>query len=575
MSKIKILDSGLNPLATLAGVFSASRTEKINSENILTFETTLRDDTMDLIDGDTVFELDEDYFDIAYYKSEQRENGGLEIAVEAEHVSYRLNDSDYDVEYFTETGTPTYILGKILDGTGFTVGTVEYSDEVTFSLQQASSRRGLLMQFIAYLGGEALFNQFAVSAVAHRGSTDHVDLVAGKNVRVLSRAVDKRTLDDEGNPTVSYTCGLIKPVELSLGDEVYLKNVKLDIDVTLRIVSITKNPYRSWEVSVEVGNYVNALEDDLYRIETEKVSKDALMNGCRIGPEYGFEAVRNDKKARAYMNSTNLAFQTGDGSGSSWVNKLYYDVDTETGLAKLVFDGELSATLITALSALVTPNFYAGKATISELTVDQVDTSDKVQKYLSSDGTDDNFQRLYDQFHEWVTAQTDGLEANKVQATNRDGDLLYWVDATHTAATTTDTGLPVYTYAYTETNKLRIGFRLDPGVSGYYYPMMEIGAGTGVGDNGKGFIYKGLSGLYLDYYSATDGSLRRIILGDDGIVLTPYALESIDFYDNGFRVVYSGDTVALTWTLNADGTIATLVTEDMETIPVTWHAGDM
>ena len=63
----------------------------------------------------------------------------------------------------------------------------------------------------------------------------------------------------------------------------------------------------------------------------------------------------------------------------------------------------------------------------------------------------------------------------------------------------------MYTMPYTETNKLRIGFRLDPGGSGFQIPMVEMGAGTGTGDNGKGFMYKGTSGLYLDYYSSVNG----------------------------------------------------------------------
>jgi hypothetical protein len=341
------------------------------------------------------------------------------------------------------------------------------------------------------------------------------------------------------------------------------------------VVAKSYDPYNPNNVSVEIGNYVNSLEDDLYRIETQAVSKDALMNGCRIGPEYGFEAIRNDKKARAYLNSTNLAFQTGDGSGNNWTDKLYYDVDPETGAATLVFNGTLSADIVNAISALITPNFYAGKAIISELTVDQLDTSDKVQKYLSSDMSEDNFQRIYDQFHEFATAETDGLEENKVQATNRNNDPLYWIDETYSAASTEETLFPVYTYSYTEATKMRLGFREDPGGTGYYMPVIELGAGTGTDDYGKGFIYKGPTGLYIDYYGSTDGSIRRIILGDDGVFITPYELESIVMYSNGFSVVYSGEAISYSWTLNGSGVITALTTDDQEIIPVTWHEEDM
>jgi hypothetical protein len=119
---------------------------------------------------------------------------------------------------------------------------------------------------------------------------------------------------------------------------------------------------------------------------------------------------------------------------------------------------------------------------------------------------------------------------------------------------------------------MRLGFQIEP-ESGNYIPMIELGAGTGTDNNGKGYIYKGTSGLYIDYYSATDGSLRRILLNDDGVVLTPYELESLDFYDNGFVAAYSGESVTMTWTKDGSGRITSLITEDSVTIPVTWHDG--
>ena len=164
----------------------------------------------------------------------------------------------------------------------------------------------------------------------------------------------------------------------------------LDIDVSLRVVSKAYDPYNPNNVTVEIGNYVNSLEDDLYRIETQAVRKDALMNGTRIGPEYGFEAVRNDKKARAYFRADEMAMQSGDGSGG-WTDRLKYEYDSGAGETTLVFNGRLSATIIEALSALITPNLYADKATISELTVDQLDTSVKVQNYLNEDTSDVNY----------------------------------------------------------------------------------------------------------------------------------------------------------------------------------------
>lgn len=539
---IEIYDSSMaSKLGEIPQIVKGALSEKINADKTLTFEAPLTLASTGLINVSNTVKYGTDWYDIAAFS--KGENGGRTptVTVECEHVSYRLNEST--VEYFTEIGTPTEILTAILADTDFTVGTVEFSELTTFSLQQETSVRNLLMQFATLLGAEIDFNGFEISLLTQRGSSTPKDLTANKNLTLLSISVDKRTLDDDGNPTIAYSCAIYDPVEaLALGDSVTLEHALLGIDVTLRIVGITINPYNVKEVSIDVGNYVRGLEDDIYRIETQAVSKDALMNGCRIGPEYGFEAIRNDKLARAFFRSDGFSMQSGDGSGTSWTDKIYFDPIS----GKYVFDGELSATVISALSALITPNLYAGKATISELTVDQLDTSDKVRKYLSADATDDNFQRVFDQYHEFITAQTDGLEANKVQATNRDDDLLYWTDETHTAASADVTAYPVYTYAYTEDVKMKLGFRLDPGGSGFYIPVIEMGVGTGVNDNGKGIIYKSQTGLEINYYKSTTGEIRQVKLGEDGIIFTP--LEDIE--TNNLKSVRYTIGTAAGWAAN-------------------------
>lgn len=503
-SKIKILDAALSELATISVASSAVRTERINSDNTLNFSVRVKSGYGDYITETSVFELDGDYFDIAYYKSEQQADGTLMIAVESEHVSYRLNDAAYNMEYFTEIGTPTYILGKILDGTGFTAGTVDFSTSMTFSLQEAASRRGLLMQFAAYVGGELEFDGFTISLLAQRGSGTPKALTVGKDITIVSKSVNKRKLDDSGNPTVSYTCGVYKGAALNLGDVVTIDYAALGIDVSLRIVTKAYDPYNPNNVTVEIGNSIGSLEDDLYRIETQAVKKDALMNGCRIGPEYGFEAVRNDKLARAFFKSDGLKFQAGDGTGTNWTDKIYFDPTTGT----YIFDGTLSADVISALSAVITPNLYAEKATISELTVDQLDTSTKVQNYLSASTADVNYIKIYEQTIEFVTASTDGSASE--QAVNRNSEPLYWTDETHTAATTTETDYPVYQYTYTEQIKLSLQFISDGST---YTPKIVLGVGDGVtSESAKAIIYKGTDGLEINYYQPNTGDLVQMMI---------------------------------------------------------------
>ncbi len=338
---IKICNTNLDRLGVIKNVISSNRLEEINGENTLDFTAVLDSKLNNLIDENSVFELDNDYFDTAFLKKIANEDNIYTIEVEAEHVSYRLNNPDYNVDYFTETGTPTYILGKILEGTDFTVGTVEFTTEVTYSAQEAKSRRQLLMDFVAYLGGELQTNKFVISIVRHLGSTSPKLVIKDKNVKVVSKTVNKRVLDRSGNPTVSYRC---TPIYLpgdaySLGDDIVLRQKDLAINEELRVTSISRDVYDIKNVTFQFANYTNGLEDSLYRIATTTVSKDKFYNGCRIGPEFGFEAIRNDKKARAYFRSDGLAIQAGDGSGDNWQNKIHINHEGELIISGVSEDG--------------------------------------------------------------------------------------------------------------------------------------------------------------------------------------------------------------------------------------------
>lgn len=338
---IKILDSSLKRVAILKNVIDCNKFEEINGEKTLTFNAVLDEKVSEYVDENCIVEIDNDYFDIAYYQKNQDESGALTMQVQTEHISYRLNNEEYNKELFAATGTPTSVLNAILSGTGFTVGTVEYTDNITYSIQEAKSRRQMLMEFVVLLGGEVDFNKFAVSIVQHRGSASKKLLTKGKNIKVVNKTFNKREKDSNGNPLVSYVCTPIETEKtpLNLGDEVLLIQSELGIQESLRIVRLGYNPYNKIELSIELSNFISGLEDQFYKIENQAVSKDKLYYGARIGPEYGFESIRSDKKARAYFNADNFVMQSGDGSGTSWTNKLYFDA----AQGKYIFDGTIYA----------------------------------------------------------------------------------------------------------------------------------------------------------------------------------------------------------------------------------------
>lgn len=325
---IKILNSELQRQAILTQVIEPNRFEEINGQNTLTFTTILDEKASAYIHENAVVELGNDYFDIAYYAKNQNEDGTLTIDVETEHISYRLNDPEYDMEYFAITGTPSEVLTVLLSGTSFTVGTVDFLDSVTYSAQEKKTRRMMLMEFAALLGGELLFNKFSISILTHRGEAEPRILTTGKNIRVVSKIYNKREKDINGNPLVAYTCEPVqlKDSPLALGDEVLLIQKDLGIQEPMRVVRHGYNPFNLIETELELANFVSGVEDQMYRIATTSVAKEKIYNGCKIGPAHGFVATRSDNKVRTLMNATEgISIERGDGSGESWSKVFFVD----------------------------------------------------------------------------------------------------------------------------------------------------------------------------------------------------------------------------------------------------------
>jgi hypothetical protein len=435
VSLIKILDSNLKRLGVIKAVVSATRMEELNGENTLDFTVVLDSKYDSLITETSVFELDGDYFDIASFKKNLNEDDTMTIEVEADHVSYRLNDPDYDMEYFTVLGTPTEILNEILDGTGFTTGSVEFTQEQTYSAQEPKSRRQLVMEFAAYVGGELIFDKFTVSIVTHRGSVDVKPALKDRNIRVMSKSWNKRELDEQGNPTTSYSCEpmYIPGATYALGDNILLIQKELSLTEALRVVKVTYNPYDVSEKTFEFASYVNGLASNLYRIVTETVIKDALYNGCRIGPVYGFEAVRNDKKARAYFKSDGLAIQKGDGTGNpnSWVDVLWFDSETDilTILGSLSLQEDITiqnpdgSVLLNADGLIITRGDELARAIfkLDQIALQKYDTENEV--WVDMISMDGQGNAVFTNADNSVTINQDGIivTGGKISVLNKDG----------------------------------------------------------------------------------------------------------------------------------------------------------
>lgn len=524
---MKLYDKNLAQKGTLENIVNAEISEGINAEYTLTVTTIIEDATKAYLNHNHIVEADDNYFNIAAYRI-YRSGAAQLIDLECEQVSYDLNDPDYDKEYFTEDGTPTYILGKILQGTGFTVGTVEFASVVTYSIQQKMSRRSILLEFASYIGAEIKFDKYTVSLLIRRGADTGIEFKIGKNIKGIEKHIDARKMVD-GQPTVAYDLNVVELRSLlefgaleafSLGDTVRVLDSDLGIDTNVRIVRYHYDPVRRINSQLELLNFFSTLSDTIFRIQRDTVYKGALYHGIRISPENGFEAIRSDGASEAKFNSDVFAMRAKDDQGVM-KDRLYFDPIK----GNYVFDGLLSATMIEALEAefdvtvsnvTITNVLAAETGYIAQLTVDQLDTSTKVQRYLNHDTSDVNYIKIHSQHIEFITASTDG--GSTEQALDRQGNALYWKDDSHDVVTLNESDYPVLMYKYEEVIKAKISF---DNVGGIYTPRITLGAGDGVTDkSAKAEIYKGQTGLEVNYYKSNTGDQLQLILSDEGIIQT-------------------------------------------------------
>jgi hypothetical protein len=184
------------------------------------------------------------------------QDGIMVCSVECEHVSYCLNDENYNLVTFLHNGSVQAGLAKLLQNTPFSAGIVEISANVDLAYTEGTlNRRNALMNYIVDVGGEIEYAEYKINIRKHRGDVARNHLSESRNITNISVVLD-------GRENVSaYSIELYKYAGLSVGDEINITFNPLSINVNARIVGLSYNPYDTHFISVEVGGYVpNLLE---------------------------------------------------------------------------------------------------------------------------------------------------------------------------------------------------------------------------------------------------------------------------------------------------------------------------
>ena len=246
---IEIYNSAGTLQCSFPRVLSASLCDKLSGERTLSFSV-LASRSQSLSVGMTA-KLDGQFYTVV--RVAKKITGGFPVTMaQCEHITYLLNEEQYNLVTFVFEGTPADGMTQLLSGTPFSVGVIEATGRVecAFTDQSPLSRRSALMRFIDACGCEVEYDGYKINLRKHRGSTVRKSLMDGENVTDLAVTIDSR------ENTQSYEISLFKMADLQAGDEVNITYTPMGVNVDTRIISIEYDPFYRYTVRVEVGDYV-------------------------------------------------------------------------------------------------------------------------------------------------------------------------------------------------------------------------------------------------------------------------------------------------------------------------------
>lgn len=472
---IYLLDTELNRLGAVNNVASCVVSESLQGE--YTASIAIVSDIVEIENTESILEIDGDYFDISLLEIEKTGDKIIQ-KIELEHVSYRLSNEEYDLEYFTYDGDLRGCVAALLAGTEFSLGDIEQDVEIfTISLQQKTTRRSALLALAQERQMEIFFEKFKVHMKKKRGNDSGVYVRFGRNIKTLKKRIEKKNR----NMNLSYDIDVALFDELSVvcvGDTVYVKDDGLKISSSMRVVQREYDAIGNKNQKLTLANYTSDISDLFLSIDRSVVKKDTLYNGVKISAENGLEVFRSDGKVRTVLNATEgIKIESDSGEGLKEV--FFVDTDGNLKAVRLtaqelrIEDGNNRALLDAKNRILYLDNFdvivgelmaeriktelletvmvTADDGFINDLTVNRLKT-------LVDRGIDSvNYIDIRDNIASWITGEK--IPGSEYHVQNSKGKYLFWTDELKKQITTRETEFPVIAYKFNELAKLKIYFK--------------------------------------------------------------------------------------------------------------------
>ena len=296
--------------------------------------------------------LDSQYFEIVQISKSIQ--GGLPVcSVICEHVSYVLNHERYNIDTFEFTGNPVTGLERLLEGSPFAAGTVDFTSSVTMKINQNVSRRSALMQYIAILGGEIEYEGYVINIRSHRGSTSYIPVMDSKNVTNVAVTYDSR------EDSSSYDISFFKLLNLAVGDNIQIIFRPLGIDVKTRIISLEYNPFYRYDIRVEVGRYRPSISDTFYKIENSISNVESSISNVEtsMGDIWGeFDKLDVSQTMVSNLSVTdagiNVTYVVKKGTLRQYHAQYLYTTDSSGKITSITLDNIFYELLLKEVSIL-------------------------------------------------------------------------------------------------------------------------------------------------------------------------------------------------------------------------------
>ena len=370
ISMIIIYSDAREKIYTISRTISSNLKDCLSGERTLSFSALTSRSTS--LNPGMIAELGGQYYNIVRV-SKQITDGFPITTAECEHISYLLNDEQYNLVTFVFEGTPLEGLHELLDDTPFSIGICEATERVECYFTEGTlNRRNALMRFIDACGCEVEYDGYKINLRKHRGSTTRKVLMDGENVTNLSVTIDSR------ENIASYSISLLKMADLQAGDEVNITYTPMGINVNTRIVSITYNPFYRYTVQIEVGDYVpNLLASTVTQLDRIRQELRAVDGELRST----IETVEGDmSELQQTVSGFDLRISNAEGA----VSELSLTVG---GFNTRITDAEGSISTLSQSLTSITTRVENAEGSIS--TVSQ--TADKINWLIASGTSAANF----------------------------------------------------------------------------------------------------------------------------------------------------------------------------------------